>query len=357
MTQPVLPSAETFLAALYNLALLRRLSGDIAEISQTNRPQSNAVTAPAGRLRTGALLLLPGAFNPPTSAHLELAQESLRVVPGAQLYFTLGTTTINKEQIERATLLDRLLLLDQMVRRFGNLGVLLTNRGLYVEQANAARAGFPQATHLYFVVGYDKIEQIFDARYYHDRDAALNELFALAKLLVAPRASHEAADLDRLLNQPENHQFQSAIQLIPFPADYRGIASSQVRAAFQASADVLSISQLVELLPPESLAFALETGCYSPPASLPSGESLDRYALRVSLLNRILALPTSDQASIDFRALFALAVSTSERGHALRRWLAEPATMPPPFDLRTGQHSLPQNPAQTPKTLRFPNSK
>lgn len=357
MTQPVLPSAETFLAALYNLALLRRLSGDIAEMSQTSRPQSNAITAPVGRLRTGALLLLPGAFNPPTSAHLELAQESLRAVPGAQLYFTLGTTTINKEQTERATLLDRLLLLDQMVRRFDNLGVLLTNRGLYVEQANAARAAFPQATHLYFVVGYDKIEQIFDARYYHDRDAALNELFALAKLLVAPRASHEAADLSRLLNHPENHQFQSAIQPIPFPADYRGIASSQVRTTFQASTDALSISQLVELLPPESLAFALETGCYSPPASLPSGESLDRYALRVSLLNRILALPTSDQASIHFRELFALAVSASERGRALRRWLTGPATIPPPFDLRAGHHSLPQNPAQTPKPLRFPNSK
>ena len=97
MTQPVLPSAETFLAALYNLALLRRLSGDIAEISQTNRPQSTAVTAPAGRPHTGALLLLPGAFNPPTTAHLELAQESLRAVPGAQLYFTLGTTTVKTD--------------------------------------------------------------------------------------------------------------------------------------------------------------------------------------------------------------------------------------------------------------------
>ena len=353
MTQPVFPSAETFLAALYDLALLRRLSELIAESRETSQPQSKVVTASAARLRSGPLLLMPGAFNPPTIAHLELAQESLRSAPDAQLYFSLGTTTINKEQTERAMLLDRLLLLDQIARRGGNLGVLLTNRGLYVEQAIAAHAAFPEATDLYFVVGYDKIEQIFDARYYHDRDAALTELFSLAKLLVAPRASHEAADLDRLLNRPENRPFRAAIQLIPFPVDYRSISSSQIRAAFQASADALSIPQLAGLLPPEALAFALETGCYSPPATLPSGETIDRYAIRVALLDRILALPLSDQTSIHLRSLFALAVSDSERGRALRRWLSQPASTPPPFDLRAVQQPLlQQQPPQSTHPLR-----
>jgi nicotinamide-nucleotide adenylyltransferase len=333
LTQPAAPSTDAFLAALYDLALLRRLSRYIDETREASQPQSKAVTTPAGNLRSRPLVLLPGAFNPPTTAHLALAEASLRAIPDAQLSFTLGTTTINKEQIERATLLDRLLVLDQMARRVGNLGVMLTNRGLYVEQAAAARAAFPQLTDLYFVVGYDKIEQIFDARYYHDRDAALTALFALAKLLVAPRASHEEADVNRLLNRPENRTFQGAIQLIPFPVEYRDIASSQVRAAFQDPTLDLASSRLAELLPPEALAFALETGCYSPPTTLPSGEILDRYAIRAALLERILVLPSINQSYINFQKLFALATSDSERGRALRRWLSQSESIPPPFEL------------------------
>ena len=38
------------------------------------------------------------------------------------------------------------------------------------------------------IYGYDKVVQIFDPRYYDDRDAALDRLFALSSLLVAPRA-------------------------------------------------------------------------------------------------------------------------------------------------------------------------
>jgi nicotinic acid mononucleotide adenylyltransferase len=342
LTQPVGPSAETFKEALYDLALLRRLSRYITEIREAGQPQSKAVTTPAGNLSKGPLLLLPGAFNPPTMAHLALALASLRAIPGAQLSFTLGTTTINKEQTERAILLDRLLLLDQIARRVGNLGVMLTNRGLYVEQAAAARAAFPQMTDLYFVVGYDKIEQIFDARYYHDRDAALTALFSLAKLLVAPRASHEEADVNRLLNRPENRAFQGAIRLIPFPVEYRDIASSQVRAAFQNPTLGLAALRLAELLPPESLAFALETGCYAPPTTLPSGKTLDRYAIRAALLERILVLPSIDQSHIDFHKLFALATSDNERGRALRRWLSQSETAPPPFAFPAAEHHLSQ---------------
>ncbi len=342
MTQPVVPSTDAFLAVLYDLTILRHLSRYITQIREVSQPQSKAVTTPADNLSKGPLLLLPGAFNPPTMAHLALAEASLRAMPGAQLSFTLGTTTIDKEQIERATLLDRLLLLDQLARRVGNLGVMLTNRGLYVEQAAAARSAFPELTDLYFVVGYDKIEQIFDARYYHDRDAALTALFALARLLVAPRASHEETDVHRLLNRPENRAFQGAIRLIPFPVEYRDIASSHVRAAFQDPTLDLASVGLAGLLPPESLAFALETGCYAPPTTLPSGELLDRYAIRAALLERILALPSIDQAYINFHKLFALATSDSERGRALRHWLSQSERIPPPFELPAIEQRPPQ---------------
>jgi nicotinic acid mononucleotide adenylyltransferase len=299
------------------------------------------ITPPPRAAATAPLLLLPGSYNPPTSAHLALAHASLQATPQASLGLVLGTTIINKERTERATLLDRVLLLDQIARRTGQMGVFLTNQGLYVEQAQAARAAFPGASEIAFVVGYDKIEQIFDPRYYQDRDAALKELFALASFLVAPRATHAAADVAALLRQPDNQQFQQRVQVLPFPGDYRDIASSEIRAAFQAHPADVSAAPLAALLPPEALLFARETGCYAPPLPTADGEIIDRYTLRTALIERALALSEAEQTSIDLKRLFELATSATAEGQRLRLLLLQPAAAQAPQDLllfqRTGE--------------------
>lgn len=324
---------DTAIAAFYDIRALRRVGGQVARARSAETAQSEIITPTGGAGDTAPLLILPGSYNPPTIAHLALAQASLHAVPGARLFLSLGTTIINKEQAERATLLDRLLLLDQIVQGRGNPGVLLTNRGLYVEQAEALRAAFPEASALHFVVGFDKIEQIFDARYYQDRDAALTQLFALASFLVAPRASHEAPDLAALLNQPANRPFQAFARLLPFPAAYRGIASSEIRAAFEANPSDLAASPLARFLPPEALAFCIETGCYLPNQRLASGEWVDRYGLRTVLIARALPLPASEQSALDLRHLFLLAISDTDAGRRLRRWLSQPAEVAAPRDL------------------------
>lgn len=307
-------SENDLIASLYDLAALRRYTRQIARIRAAAAPESAIITPAARAAETAPLLILPGSYNPPTNAHLALAEAALQAIPQGRLYLALGTTTINKEQTERATLSDRLLLLEQIARRGGKLGILLTRGGLYVEQARAARAAFPQASALMFVVGFDKIEQIFDARYYQDRDAALKELFSLASFLVAPRASYTAANVAALLQQPENRQFQASVRVLPFPADYRAVSSSEVRAAFQTQPADVAASTLEALLPPESLTFARETGCYSPPYRLASGEVIDRYGIRTALIARALALPESEQAAFDLRQQFRRAISAAEEG-------------------------------------------
>ncbi len=264
MSQPPTFAENLFINSLYDIAALRARARQIARIRAAAAPGMEIVTPAASAAETAPLLIMPGSYNPPTSAHLALAEAGRQAIPQAGLFLALGTTIIDKERTERATLLDRLLLLDQIARRSGQIGVLLTNQGLYVEQARAARAAFPRAGQIVFVVGYDKIEQIFDARYYQDRDAALKELFSLASFLVAPRAGHAADDVAALLSRPENREFQASVHVLPFPADYREVASSQIRAAFQTEPDEQATAALAALLPPESLAFAIETGCYSP---------------------------------------------------------------------------------------------
>jgi nicotinamide-nucleotide adenylyltransferase len=342
MDHPFLAAHDAALAAFYSISALRGISGQIARARSASAPRIEIIRPAGAPANTAPLLVLPGSYNPPTNAHLALGQASLQTVPDAQLYLSLGTTIINKERTERATLLDRLLLLNHIARRYGTFGVLLTNRGLYVEQAEALRSAFPQASALYFVLGFDKIEQIFDARYYQDRDAALTRLFALASFLVAPRDSHEAPDLTILLNQPENQPFQACVRTLPLPVEYRGIASSQIRAAFAAIPNNQTASPLADSLPAEVLAFCIETGCYLPAQRIASGERIDRYGLRIALIDRALALPEAEQAALDLRRLFHLAISDSDAGQRLRRWLRQPEETISPRDLLSfQQHARP----------------
>ncbi len=346
MDDTFLAAQDAAIAAFYSISALRGISGQIARARGASAPHIEIIRPSSAPGDTAPLLVLPGSYNPPTNAHLALGQASLQAIPGAQLSLSLGTTIINKERTERATLLDRLLLLDHIARRCGTFGVLLTNRGLYVEQAEALHSTFPQASALYFVVGFDKIEQIFDPRYYQDRDAALTRLFALASFLVAPRSSRETPDLAALLNQRENRPFQAFVRALPFPVEYRGIASSQIRAAFAAAPSNLTASPLADSLPAEALAFCIETGCYLPAQRIASGERIDRYGLRIALIDRALALSEAEQSTLDLRRLFHLAVSDSNTGQQLRRWLREPDETISPRDLLNLQHDTRSIPLQ-----------
>lgn len=336
-----LSQQESWQKAFYNAEILRHLQHQIARVRSSPLPVTEIVTAPLQSPNTGPILLLPGAFNPLTLAHLALAESAIQASGSNVLYFVLSTATINKEQTERASLIDRLLLLGLVAQREGFLGTLVTNRGLYVEQAEAATTIFQGAKDLRFVVGFDKIAQIFDPRYYSDKEVALKRLFALAQLLVAPRGSHEASDVVTLMQQPENQPFQSAVHLLPLPTDVRDISSSQIRAAFEQQPPVALDAVLRIWLPPEVALFCEETGCYLSPVTMPDGETVDQYGLRCALIDRALELPEKEQEQLRLRVLFQLAVSSTPQGHSFRDWLNSPEEANSPESLLRFQHGLP----------------
>lgn len=195
------------------------------------RDQSSAVPL-AGRreLATArAVGLFAGSFNPLTQAHVALA-EAARVAGHLDaIAWTLAVETIDKERVERATLPDRLAQLDAYCDGRAGDAVVVTNRGLYVDQARALHALMAPGARLAIVVGYDKVVQIFDPRYYAERDPALAALFDEADLLVAPRAGQGPRDLEALLSRPENAAFAGAVQPMPLAPEYAAESSSQVR--------------------------------------------------------------------------------------------------------------------------------
>ncbi len=129
-----------------------------------------AACVPGYHKPVGNVIVFPGSFNPPTNAHVAMLQQARQF--GSQLhvhhvYAALSKRTTDKETVERPLLLDRIVLLEAVLAsQLPSVGILLFNRGLYVEQAEGVRAAFPGVETLYFLVGFDKIVQIFDPRYY-----------------------------------------------------------------------------------------------------------------------------------------------------------------------------------------------
>lgn len=238
------------------------------------------------------ILVFSGSFNPPTTAHLALlkqAQQFARQHEPMFAYAAFNTHTTDKETVERPLLLDRILLLKRLLHtRLPHAGILLFNRGLYIEQAQAIHTSFPRVKRIFFLMGFDKIVQILDPRYYDDRDSVLSTLFKLAVLQVAPRGNAGEQELTDLLRQPENQRFASFIHMLPLDQAYRAISSTHVRQdGNQAPNSVLHHA------PQEVRHFMRETRAYAPPVRHSDGSIVDCYEERVKYLSKLIGCPVS----------------------------------------------------------------
>lgn len=140
------------------------------------------IVPPASRPRR--LGLLPGTFNPPTRAHLALAEaaldrvdEVMLVLPGFLPHKTWNGATV-RERMEMLRLITGPRL------RFASA---VAEGGLYVEIAAEARELFPDSE-LYMICGRDAAERVVGWDY-GDPEAILRHL-ELFHLVVAPRGGH-----------------------------------------------------------------------------------------------------------------------------------------------------------------------
>jgi len=245
--------------------------------------QPQACILPGSPEPMGNIIVFPGSFNPPTNAHIAMlrqAQHCEQLQDAGKVYAAVSKHTTDKEHVERPLLVDRVALLESVLRHHvPGVGIILFNRGLYVEQAEGIRAAFPAVTKLYFLLGFDKIVQIFDAHYYVDRDKALRDLFSLAEVLVAPREDAGARELQALLEAPQNRQFASFVHLLPLDASYRDVSSTQIRQDFAGHQ---------QYVPSEVARFIRETGVYASPVELLDGTKRDAYGERVEAIKAII---------------------------------------------------------------------
>lgn len=236
---------------------LAALDARFTALDPAASPCGTLIEQANGPTEGGTIGIMAGSFDPLTNAHLALARAARAAGGCDTVYLALSRHTVDKETRVRPTDAERALLLRQVARREPGLGVLAFNRGLYAEQAVAARALFPDAA-IRFVVGFDKARQIFDPRYYADRDAALRQLFAHVTLLIAPREGDGADALAALLARPENWPFREHIRALPLDPAWADASATRVRAA----AKVGDTAALSNLVPPETRAWIAALGPY-----------------------------------------------------------------------------------------------
>lgn len=157
--------------------------------------------------------ILPGAFNPPTRAHLELAQAALGEVD--EVVFVLPRIFPHK-QYEGASFEQRVEMLCAAAAgpRFS---VAVSEGGLFIEIARECRAAYGEGVELWFITGADAAERIVNWDY---RDACgIDEQLREYGLLVAPRTT--------VWEPPE--RLRARVRALNMPGEWRGVSATEVR--------------------------------------------------------------------------------------------------------------------------------
>jgi nicotinamide-nucleotide adenylyltransferase len=243
------------LALLRDPALRAHITDELAALDAATTPAVRIIAGATGLADVRRLGLLAGSFNPPTLAHVALAHSARVNGQVDAVLWSISRVTVDKEHVARAPLPDRLAILAALVATQPPDAAALCNRGLYADQAQAVRIALPHVRDLAIITGYDKIVQIFDPQYYTDRQTALDELFGLARVLVAPRGADDVADLAALLQQPANQPWADRVQFLPLAPAWRTLSSTEARTRIAAH------QSIADLAPPEALAL-VESGAY-----------------------------------------------------------------------------------------------
>jgi nicotinate (nicotinamide) nucleotide adenylyltransferase len=160
-----------------------------------------------------SLGILAGSFNPPTIAHLDLANaaglhvdEVLCVVPRALPHKEYFGATLEQR-------VEMLLLAELAVPH----SIASSDKGLFIDIARECRTHYDSHTRLYLICGRDAAERILTWDY--GRTGVVEELLDELELLVAPR--------DGEFQVPA--EFKQRIRLLDLRGQHDSVSSSEVR--------------------------------------------------------------------------------------------------------------------------------
>ena len=164
--------------------------------------------------KPAALGILSGTFNPPTRAHLALAEAGLAVVD--QVLFVLPRALPHKSY-EGVGFADRLRMLELAALGLPRSSLAITEGGLFADIAGECREAYERGVALKFLCGRDAAERVVSWDY--GRPGTFREMLEDFELLVASRkgAFRTPAEL------------RDGIRALVVPPEYEEISATDVR--------------------------------------------------------------------------------------------------------------------------------
>lgn len=166
--------------------------------------------------------ILPGAFNPPTLAHLALAEAALNTVD--RVIFVLPETLPHKDY-SGVPFEKRLELLKRATSYNGNFLVESTRGGLLIDIARELRSRLPPGAGIDFLCGRDAAERIVNWDY--GTPDAFQDMLQEFGLLVAPRNGDYQVP-------PE---FLGRIATMPLAPEYQAMSATEIRDRIRGGAE------------------------------------------------------------------------------------------------------------------------
>ncbi len=157
--------------------------------------------------------ILPGSFNPPTIAHLELAQAAGRSVDA--LIWVVPRAFPHKDY-SGATLEQRIEMLESAGLEIPH-AIAVTDQGLFIDIGRECREHYGPEARLAFVCGRDAAERILTWDY--GRPGVVEEMLGEFELLVAPRGGHFAPPAE----------YRDRIHALEVGSGHEEVSSTEVR--------------------------------------------------------------------------------------------------------------------------------
>lgn len=188
--------------------------------------------------------ILPGALNPVTTAHLELARQGVRQYGLGEVLFLLPQVLPHKEYTG-AAFEQRVEMLEAALATEPQFAIGSTDQGLFIYIARECRPVYVPEAEFFFICGRDAAERVVNWDYGPgSRFADMLEEF---QMLVAPREGAYSVPAE----------YAGRIHLLDVPPEVEVCSSSAVRDAIGAGGDWR------HLVPPPVAAIIQREGLYA----------------------------------------------------------------------------------------------
>ena len=161
-----------------------------------------------------SVAVFPGAWNPPTVAHLEMARAAL--TRADEVIWVLPRAFPHKG-FDGVGFEDRRQMIVRLAESEPGFSAAVASGGLYAEIAQEAKEFFGPATEIVLLAGRDAVERM--ASWDYGRPGVFDELVKRHRLLVAARQGEY---------EPAGHHSDRIVRLT-MAADWDEVSSSEVR--------------------------------------------------------------------------------------------------------------------------------